>query len=241
MKTILLISSIFILTSITAQNPIWDSTNTQKKDFDTTIVQDFIVLNNNIVIDTAVLSKIESIQDNLQEIKKEVSSKSSITDYLPIFVALIAGLLALFQVKANIISSARIEWTQNLRKTVSSFLAEVMILNYNLRKVLDLTNAGKNSDAKILYDQQTENFKKVFEYGNQIKLFLNNKDETEHTDLQIIIEDYLDKSTHGKDATEIENLEEKQKEIISKSQDILKKAWEDAKTFKIKDIFKIGW
>ncbi|RFC54985.1 hypothetical protein [Brumimicrobium aurantiacum] len=200
-----------------------------------------ITIENRIEIDSIFSKKFDILRVDLKKIDQQISSKTNFKDYLPILVALIAGLLALFQVKANIISSARIEWTQNLRKIVSQYLSEIMILNYNLRIVLDLGEKGKEQEAKDLYNKQTESFKKVFEYGNQIKLFLNNKKETEHSELQDCIQEYFNKATHGKGSTEIDELETMQEEIIFKSQQILKQSWEDAKTFKIKDIFKFSW
>lgn len=200
-----------------------------------------IRIENNIEIDSIFSTKIDALHSDLKKIEELVKSRSNFKDYLPLLVALLAGLLALFQVKANIISSARIEWTQNLRKVVSQYLAEITILNYNLRQVFELHNEGKEEEAKKLYDNQVESFKKVNEFGNQIKLFLNNKKETDHSELQKCIEIYYNKATHRKDSNEIDELEKMENEIITKSQEILKQAWEDAKTFNIKEIFKFSY
>lgn len=186
------------------------------------------------------LEKLEDIKNQVHQIQTKLDDKSIFIDLIPILVVLLAGLLALFQVKANIISTARIEWTQNLRLNISSFLSETDILNYNLREVLDLSNQGKTTEAKKLYDEQKENFKKVHNYGNQIILFLNNKEETQQKEFQKLVSDYLNKSTHGKHSQDIDKLQSLQNEIVSKAQDILKRAWEDAKTFKMSDIFKFG-
>lgn len=187
-----------------------------------------------------ILESIDDLKNQVQLIQNVLDNRSIFIDLIPILVALLAGLLALFQVKANIISTARIEWTQNLRINISSFLSETEILNYNLRESLDLNHEGKTDEAKKLYDNQTENFKKVHNFGNQIILFLNNKEETQQKELQALVTEYLNKSTHGKHSQDIDKLQSLQKDIVSKSQDILKQAWEDAKTFKMSDIFKFG-
>lgn len=182
--------------------------------------------------------KLDSLISKINNIHQKLEEKSVFVQIIPILVALLAGLIALLQVKANIISTARVEWTQNLRNNISSFLAETEILNYNLREVLELNKQGNSTQAEALYKAQTENFKKVHNYGNQILLFLNNKKESQQKELQQLVVEYLNKSTHGKYSTEVDKLDELQKDIISKSQDILKQAWEDAKTFKLTDIFK---
>jgi len=44
---------------------------------------------------------------------------------IPIIVALIAASIAILQVKMNIINSARIQWIENLRKQISTYITEV--------------------------------------------------------------------------------------------------------------------
>lgn len=238
MKQILSILFLFQLFTLEAQESI---SNKSDKSTQKLIQPKEIAIENNIEKDSIFLKKLEVLHTDLKKIDKHVHSKSNFKDYLPILVALLAGLLALFQVKANIISSARIEWTQNLRKVVSQYLSEIIFLNYNLREVLKLYNENKKQEAKNLYDKQADSVKKVNEYGNQVKLFLNNKKETEHFELQKSIEKYYEKATHGKYSKEIDELDKMEKQIISKSQEILKQSWEDAKTFKLSDIFKFGW
>lgn len=186
-------------------------------------------------------TNITSVLTEVKKINQKLKNKEDGFDYIPILLVIIAGLLALFQIKANIIASARIEWTQNLRKTISQFLSEIMILNFNIKRVLELIEEGKTTDAETLYNSQTDSFKKVHEYGNQIKLFLNNQKEKEHIELQELIEKYLKNSTHGIKAKEFSELEKLEQDIIKSSQKMLKQTWEDAKTFYIKEIYKFKW
>ena len=193
-------------------------------------------MNSNIIKNNKIFSELKQINEKLTTLSSK--DDTVIKYFLPILITILAGFLALFQVKANIISSARIEWAQNLRKVISSFLSEVMIINFTLRRTLDLHDDGKTDEAEKIYNQQTENFKKVYEYGNQIKLFLNNQEEPKHEELQKLINKYLEDSTHGWKSQKIDKLKDLEIEIIKKSQLLLKEAWEDAKTFKLRDVFK---
>lgn len=175
----------------------------------------------------------------LSSIKKELKKKNIFTNIIPIIVVIIAGLLALFQVKANIISSARIEWTQKLRKTLSLFLSEVMHINLNLRDIASKYNGTNKDEAGESYIKQYDNFKKVNEYASQIKLFLNNQKEPDHQDLQKKIDEYVFKATKDPNFDDVKSLDDMEAKIIELSQKILKQAWEDAKTFKLRDIFKL--
>ena len=185
--------------------------------------------------------KINSIISSLKLINKSVAEKNKYTYLVPILVAFLAGLLALLQVKANIISTARIEWTQSLRGNLSCFLSEAKVLNVNLKIVVKHLDNGEKGKAQKHYEESLENFKKTHEYGIQIKLFLNNQKENEHRELQDLVKKYfknVDIDSCDFELDKINILEELQDQIIENSQKILKQAWEDAKTFKARDIFK---
>lgn len=184
--------------------------------------------------------KIDQVIDKISAVNKEIKQQNLFSIIIPIIVVVIAGLLALCQVKANIISSARIEWTQNLRKTLSLFLSEVMNINLHLREMASSYDSSNKDEFREKYIKQYDNFKKVNEYACQIKLFLNNQKEKDHRDLQVYIEKYVDKATKDKEFDDIDYLDDMQNIIIETSQKILKQAWEDAKTFKLRDIFKFG-
>ena len=46
---------------------------------------------------------------------------SIIENSITIIIALIAGIIALYQVKSNIVSSTRINWIENLRLSISEY------------------------------------------------------------------------------------------------------------------------
>ena len=185
----------------------------------------------------SIEQKINIAISELSAIKKEIKKENIFTNIIPIIVVIIAGLLALFQVKANIISSARIEWTQNLRKTLSLFLSEVMNINLNLRDIASKYNGTNKNEVGDNYIKQYDNFKKVNEYASQIKLFLNNQKES-YCNLQKKIDEYVFKATKDPNFGDVKCLDDMEAEIIDLSQKILKQAWEDAKSFKLRDIFK---
>jgi len=188
--------------------------------------------------------KINSIISSLKLIEKGVAKNKNHTYLVPILVAFLAGLLALLQVKANIISTARIEWTQSLRGNLSCFLSEAKILNVNLKIVIKLLENDEKKRAQKFYEENLENLKKTHEYGTQIKLFLNNEDEKEHQELQDLVKEYLQNiniDSQDFEYEKINTLEVLQDQIIENSQKILKQAWEDAKTFKARDIFKFKY
>lgn len=85
------------------------------------------------------------------------------------FLALLAGLIALYQVKANVISSARIKWIEEFKTNVSEFIAfsNECLFAYDLH-------------AKKGEDNETEYFNKYYEatvkahiFENKIRINLN--------------------------------------------------------------------
>ncbi len=181
--------------------------------------------------------KIDIVIDGISAINDEIKQQNIYSVIIPIIVVVIAGLLALCQVKANIISSARIKWCQDLRKTLALFLAETAHLNVHLRELSSDYTGNNKEEGKELYKKQYSNFRKVIEYSNQIKLFLNKK-EIEHKKLYDLIDEYYEKSIDPEEFHNIDKLDIIETQIVEISQVIIKQAWEDAKTFKGRDIFK---
>lgn len=160
---------------------------------------------------------------------------------MELIVVVAGGLLALMQVKANIIASARIEWAQNFRKLVSKLLTDTNMLNFHLKQVIELEKNKKMDEAEKLYNQKIELFKEVNESANQIKLFLNNHKENEHIQLQKLIEEYITTVSVYKSLHDSNKLIEMEQDIIKQTQQMLKQTWEDAKTLNVKEAFNIIW
>lgn len=72
-----------------------------------------------------------------------------IPNSVTILIALIAGMVALHQVKLNVISAARVKWVEDLRETLSLYISEIEIAT-NAR--LDLIDERKGKSGKDLED-----------------------------------------------------------------------------------------
>lgn len=154
----------------------------------------------------------------------------NINNFIPIIVTFIAGILALYQVKANIVSSARIKWSEELRKSISELYPEVLLsilqfknreinLNKNLtssedyysRYILHLTNYNiLSSSIKMLLDLRNPKHKKIIEILEYIDINLNKENITLAHD---------------------ENIEKELKKIVILANEIFYDEWSKSKSF----------
>ena len=168
------------------------------------------------------------------------SDDSGLTNnVITISLALVAAVIALYQVKSNIISSARITWIENLRETISNYTVEVSKSATILKNIIDQCKDKEQSEVTRILDNEYPKYlasntaseilaKKVF-------LYLNSQ-EKEHLEIEALIKKtslHLSElpKTKELDRDEIEaNIEQ----IIKISKGILKKEWN-----KSKRIFKL--
>lgn len=156
-----------------------------------------------------------------------------------IIVAFIAAIVSLLQVKANIISSARITWVENLRVATSDLISEVETLNDTLRRVRALSRrAPMRQKARQLFDQKTNEMKSIWALLFKVKLYLNRGDTN-----QRLFDEKLDQYTESAygSLTSLQNipkLEEMNQELITAAREILKEAWEDAKFTTASELLK---
>lgn len=159
-----------------------------------------------------------------------------ITNSVTIFIALIAGMIALYQVKSNIIASSRINWIENLRETISSYCMEIE--NCCLAKInLHDERKGKTGLEleKVLdkfYQPYVESSREVDKLSKKALLYLNSKE-----DVHKKIEDLINQNINLVHDKKNDNRNEIQKniiEIINLSKKVFKIEWE-----KSKKIFKI--
>ena len=151
-----------------------------------------------------------------------------------IFLALIAGFLALYQMKANIISSSRIRWIEDLRDTLSKLYPvalNVKNAHENHKNALR-SNLNKNSDKH--YDEYVKSMSDFNSLSNKIKMQLNSTKEDHKA-----IEDILDRidcklDLGNAEKTTMKEIEDDLKVIVSHSKKIFKTEWEKSKL-----IFKI--
>jgi len=200
-------------------------------------------MNLKIIKDTIINDSI-IIKDSIYTISHNITlpdnsdNSQLITNGITIFLALTAALIALYQVKSNIISSARITWIENLRDAISNYTVEVSNCATILENTMD-EGKGRSDDEieKILKDNYHLYFvssSKSNILAHKIYLYLNSQ-EDDHKEIEILIKkisNHLHK-THLKELNKDE-IEVDVEKIISISKRIFKKEWT-----KSKKLFKI--
>ena len=78
----------------------------------------------------------------LKDIRNNSSTNWSTT--IPIIVVIVGGLLAIYSVKLNTINSARINWIENLRDNLSSYVSYISQILDLLDYIADQKEQGKN-------------------------------------------------------------------------------------------------
>lgn len=141
---------------------------------------------------------------------------------LTIIIALIAGLVALYQVKSNIVSSARIRWIENLRLDISE------LYNCSLSTMLYFNMYQTKRDMKD-FDKYDSAHSKFFVLANKVRMQLNLKEEKHKELIQLLnqVEDMMDPKNIQKHDQEIVEIE--LKKIVSISRDIFKIEWDRSK------------
>jgi len=194
--------------------------------------------NDSIKTDTIFIKETIDKLHHCATFNENIENSQLLNNSFTIFLALIAGLIALYQVKSNIISSARINWIENLRNAISNYTVEISNCGLILTNFLS-ESEGKSEEEgkailKIFYKKYEESANKSGVLANKILLYLNSN-ESEHLKIEKLIEK-LDTHLHKKDISElnIDQIEADVTEIISISKGIFKKEWE-----KSKKLFKI--
>jgi hypothetical protein len=150
---------------------------------------------------------------------------------IPFFVAIIGGLIAIYQVRINIIKSARINWIENLRDNISRFISSTE----NVRIILDTMRLdvkdGIEPNKTFSDNKQTliTAFRESIMYATKVRLYLN-MDESLHVELNKNIGDFIETSSNSFDNVDREKVIEKvtstTDSIITISNNILKKEWD---------------
>jgi CRISPR/Cas system CSM-associated protein Csm2 small subunit len=204
-----------------------------------------------------LLHKIRDLETNLKEIQsKEDSSKLALTKindslnklasaspgvwqyFAPILLTLLAGSIALLQVKGNNISAARVEWVEHLRVAASELISEVEILNEQLREVKEFIAEKKIKQSENAFRKATSDTKKLRALLYKVKLYLSPEDP-KHKQLDQKLDEYT--RVFVEDYDQIDNLEKLETlsdSFVAMMKSVLKEAWEDAKSTKISDVFK---
>ncbi len=163
-------------------------------------------------------------------------SETLITNAVTIVIALFAGIVALHQVKLNIVSDARIKWIESLRDTLSQYCTELD--KYSLAKAnyFDERKVKSGEDLENalskFYHPYTETANEVLRLQSKLMLYLNSKDQNHKQ-----IEDLLRQNSiilHDLSDCHVEKIRRNIEQIIRLGKEIFRLEWRKSKRmFKI--------
>ena len=201
-------------------------------------------MTNQIVKDT-ILKDSVLIKDTFYKFQHTLNFSDSndsqlLTNVITIIIALIAALIALYQVKSNVISSSRITWIENLRDAISSYSSEISNLAILKTNFIDESKEilSKSEKLETLINEYYPKYimisRSTDKLGIKIILYLNNKEEN-HNKIETLINNIYD-NLHKKNfyRVNIDEVQDDLDEIVKISKLIFKKEWE-----KSKKIFKL--
>lgn len=148
---------------------------------------------------------------------------------ISIFLALIAGLFAIYQMKLNIITSARIKWNEDLRDAFSKLYSSSLEAHAAHKNYSNALSAGITADVNQHYAEYISNMSIFNASANKITMMLNSN-EREHKDIEdtISLIDSMLTVSSIQTVTQID-IENELKKIVRNSKVIFKKEWEKSK------------
>ena len=165
--------------------------------------------------------------------------------WIPILVAAIGVFTALYQVKLNIIASARVEWMHQLREAISNYITAVSSLNLFVQNIRSRVISNKELTSK----EQRERFShqiikerqesldrlnsQILKNSSLVKLHLNPAEKS-HINLINSLEEFAKVSNSSSDWQNKEKLEKILEDCIEKSQIVLSDSWRKTKKFRQK-------
>jgi hypothetical protein len=159
--------------------------------------------------------------------KSSSSWTDSLQEYvLPVGLALVAGMIALYQVKANVVSSARIKWIEDLREAMSELYQTGIMatLHYHLHK------KEQNADeSNVKYQKYVQSHSRFLILSNKIKLLVNTKEENHKklvdslSKVELLLSDAQERDVSQRE------VEVELEEMVKISRKIFKKEWNKSK------------
>lgn len=105
----------------------------------------------------------------------------------PVILAMIGGFVALRQVKFNIISKARIDWTERLRKIISDYVVAIGMLRAKTDDYIEkIKNESKDEVLDIVHQEALDLMIKVSRLCLLIQLNLNSN-KSKHKEFETLI------------------------------------------------------
>lgn len=161
---------------------------------------------------------------------------SILTNSVTILLALVAGMIALYQVKLNVISNSRIKWIENLRETISDYcmsISKCSLRKNNLFGERERIGEGEmDGFLDKFYEPYTESAQEVEKLQTKVFLYLNSNKKNHSIIENLISENAIlirDVKNDNREQINANILE-----IVIHSKEIFKTEWE-----KSKQIFKI--
>lgn len=161
--------------------------------------------------------------------------------FIPIFAVIIAGLFALFQIRSNNITNARLRWLENFKQLITDFIAE--ITSIQLKEGITKNISGTEFEAQFFKDfnikmieSYLDHLKSIQNKLTLIKLNLNPKEE-----LHLKLNDYItvhmnlfnslpqNKSDEIKKTEIYKKLKDSENKLIYIIQRLVKLEWEKTK------------
>ncbi len=168
--------------------------------------------------------------------------KDEIVKWVPVLVVFIAGFFALYQIKTNNITNARLKWLEGLKLLIAEFFSEVtdLMLKDALSRAIDLRRQDDPKNEKNNLDYEKLNFEIAGKLHiinlkhDLIKLNLNLK-EPLHQRFESELDKYMDlfnnlMAVKGNDYSQLlKDSSSKQDLLMLISRHIIKLEWEKTK------------
>lgn len=160
------------------------------------------------------------------------SIEKLIENSFSIAAVLLAGLLALYQVKSNTIASSRINWNDSLKKSLSQYYTETLNTAFYRNEFIETNTKAKGSETikNEIYRKYLESLSQYNALSNILRMQLNSN-ESEHNRIEIIL-DKIDRIIDGEPEKliDLNSLELDLREIVALSKIIFKREWEKSKS-----------
>lgn len=188
-------------------------------------------------------TRLVELCDSIQLITQESGSQGLgnysdlVSNIVTIIIGLVAGFIALYQVKSNIISTARIKWIEGLREALSAFNAEVINCSTTIENIhhLQMKDNAYDLANSAFYSEYVRSSTELTKLASRIFLFLNSNEESHKAVENLVTEitDFFDEETAfvNFDGNPLIGLT---KQITERSKLIFKVEWK-----KSKKIFRI--
>lgn len=189
--------------------------------------------------DTLASVKKEIVQENqsyvtyketkINEPKVDCKDKEWTNYLIPILLGLFAGLIALYQVKLNNITAARIKWSEEFRDSLSLYLTNIDSSAINLINIVHIKSKGLDTDENSkkyygFYEKYSTCTDLATQYYFQLKLLIN-RDSKFFNQFESLLEELDNDYGEVQNDHDTENLRHKINSCIEVGQIILKKEW----------------